>query len=335
MRSGSWAKWNGAITAPPHDQEGYDIMNRCVFCLLGLCLTAAAAAAEDPGGSPGKEGVVLQQRFQQMAKGSSWREVATHAIGFRTFHPQGMTAVGDRFYLSSVEVIDRKADKGIGHLFEIGRTGALLREMTLGEGTMYHPGGIDYDGKRIWVPAAAYHPDSSSIVYTVNPETLRAREVFRFNDHLGAVSHFLEKQLLVAASWGARHFYRWKTVERDGEWTVSDPEHPEKFPNGNHYIDYQDMQRLPGTAYLLCSGLQSYSIGENKLPTASLGGIDLVQVEELRAHHQIPVPLRPALAPAWTQNPFYVETSDTGLRFFFVPEDEKSSIHVFEVEPGR
>ena len=57
----------------------------------------------------------------------------------------------------------------------------------------------------------------------------------------------------------------------------------------------------------------------------------MVNVEELCAHHQVPVPVRPSLMPAWTQNPFYVELVNEGLRFFFIPEDNKSSMYVFEV----
>ena len=242
-----------------------------------------------------------------------------------------MTAVGDRFFLSSVEVVDREKGQGTGHLFEMNRTGALLRETTLGEGEMYHPGGIDYDGTNVWVSVGAYRPDSASIVYTVNPDTLQSREVFRFADHLGAVVHFPDKNLLVAVSWGSRHFYRWETVLQDGQWTVPDPEHPVMKPNGSHYIDYQDTQRIPGTPYLLCSGLQGYSLPEGKLSGIRLGGIDMVNVEELCAHHQVPVPVRPSLMPAWTQNPFYVELVNEGLRFFFIPEDNKSSMYVFEV----
>jgi hypothetical protein len=308
-------------------------MHHWPFCALGLCLMATAAVAEGSGASP--DGAALEARFRQMTKDVAWREVDTREIGFPTFHPQGMTAVGDRFFLSSVEVVDRKADKGIGHLFEMSRQGALLREMTLGEGAVYHPGGIDFDGKRIWVPVAEYRPDSASIVYTVDPETLQSREVFRFKDHLGAISHFPDKNILVAASWGSRRFYRWKTAESGGEWTVPDPEHPDTAPNGSHYIDYQDVQRLPGTPYLLCSGLQTYSVEQSRVAAMKLGGIDMVHVEQLLAHHQTPVPLRPAVGPAWTQNPFYVELSDSGLRFFFVPEDGKSSIHVFEVALGK
>ena len=309
-------------------------MTHWFICGWAFCLCAAAAVSQEHAASPKTDDNLLFTRFCRMTIDSSWREVSTNALPFRTFHPQGMTTVGDKFYLSSVEVIDRKADKGVGHLFEMDRKGALLREMTLGEGAMYHPGGIDYDGKCIWVPVAAYHPDSSAIVYTVDPGTLKAREVFRFKDHLGAISHFPDKKLLVAASWGSRRFYRWKTAENAGEWTVPDPDHPEVFPNASHYIDYQDLQRIPGTPYLLCSGLQTYEIEGSKLPALKLGGIDLVNVEDLLPHHQVPVPLRPALLPAWTQNPFHVEPTESGLRFFFIPEDEKSSIHIFEVNPA-
>ena len=44
---------------------------------------------------------------------------------------------------------------------------------------MYHPGGIDYDGRHIWVPVAEYRPNSRSIIYRVpvtqNPVWVEAR----------------------------------------------------------------------------------------------------------------------------------------------------------------
>ena len=179
-------------------------------CGLALCLLSTVAVCGENAHATDEGHALLPTRFCQMSKDSSWKEVSTQALSFKTFHPQGMTAVGERFFLSSVEVVDRKAGKGVGHLFEMDRKGTLLREMTLGEGAMYHPGGIDYDGRYVWVPVAEYRPDSSAIVYAVDPETLKAREVFRFKDHLGAVSHFPDRKLLVAASWGSRKFYRWK-----------------------------------------------------------------------------------------------------------------------------
>ena len=83
-----------------------------------------------------------------------------------------MVKIGDALYLSSVEIrkpttrypqlqdgYDRDTGEGVGHLFKLDLKGNLLAQMTLGEGTVYHPGGIDFDGKSIWVPVAEYRPN--------------------------------------------------------------------------------------------------------------------------------------------------------------------------------
>lgn len=298
-------------------------MPKAVYSIFLLALLRASVNAAEPSS--------LEGMFQRLNPGSLWQPVETRAVAFPTHHPQGMTAVGERFFLSSVEVIDRATEQGKGHLFEMDRQGALLRSIQLGEGALYHPGGIDYDGARIWVPVAAYRPDSAAIVYTVNPATMESREMFRFDDHLGALSHFPEQGLLIGVNWGSRRFYRWKTEQREGEWIVPDAAHPETQRNGNYYIDYQDMQRIPGTAYLLCGGLQTYVEPGKKGPSFALGGIDLVHTEGLRAHHQLPMPLRSQGRRAWTQNPFFVETCEQGLRFFFIPEDNTSLMYIFEL----
>ena len=90
---------------------------------------------------------------------------------------RGRVRIGDTLFVSSVEVKiptkrygalvdghDRDAGEGVGHLFKVdlrtGHEGTLLASTTLGEGTMYHPGGIDFDGTSLWVPVAEYRPDS-------------------------------------------------------------------------------------------------------------------------------------------------------------------------------
>ncbi|WP_254636308.1 DUF6454 family protein, partial [Lysinibacillus sp. GbtcB16] len=75
------------------------------------------------------------------------------------------------FYLSSVELLEapvsftnanqgysRTEGKGIGHLYVMDERGQLLHDIQIGEGTMYHPGGIDTDGHYIWIPVAEYRP---------------------------------------------------------------------------------------------------------------------------------------------------------------------------------
>ena len=53
-------------------------------------------------------------------------------------------------------------------------SGSLVTDIRVGASEMYHPGGMDYDGTSIWVPVAEYRPNSHSILYSVNPETMSA-----------------------------------------------------------------------------------------------------------------------------------------------------------------
>jgi hypothetical protein len=92
-----------------------------------------------------------------------------------------------------------------------------LADLPLGEGSIYHPGGIDYDGRHIW-PVAEYRPNSRSIVYRVNPETMKATEILRFGDHIGALVHDTDDNTLHGVSWGSRRFYRF-TLDDQGRVT--------------------------------------------------------------------------------------------------------------------
>ena len=140
------------------------------------CTTMNVADDRTSGGS------ALADRVRQVTRSTAWRPVTTVAMQFDTQHPQGMVKIGDMLFVSSVEITtptkrfpqpqggyDRDAGDGVGHLFKVDMKGNLLTDLKLGEGTIYHPGGIDYDGRYIWVPVAEYRPNSRSIVYRVDP----------------------------------------------------------------------------------------------------------------------------------------------------------------------
>jgi hypothetical protein len=59
------------------------------------------------------------------------------------------------------------------------------------------------------VPVAEYRPNSRSIVYRVDPATMKADEVFRFPDHIGGIVRNTDDNTLHGVSWGSRRFYRW------------------------------------------------------------------------------------------------------------------------------
>src|SRR3982751_6437825 len=164
---------------------------RALVVLLG----AAAAVAQDTRS-------IVADRVMTLTRSSTWTPVASIPVAFRTFHPQGMVKIGETFFVSSVEVIDRDAGKGIGHLFKIDKAGGLIADLRLGEGAIYHPGGIDYDGTSIWVPVAEYRPDSRAIIYRVDPAAMTATEMFRVADHVGAIVHDTDAGTLHGVSWG-------------------------------------------------------------------------------------------------------------------------------------
>jgi Family of unknown function (DUF6454) len=119
-----------------------------------LAVAILSRIAVQPGGDIPRSAIA--DRVSRLTRSTDWIRVSTIPVQFTTFHPQGMVKIGERFFVSSVEVHDREAAAGVGHLFQFDLSGRLLANLTLGEGPMYHPGGIDYAGRYIWVRVAAY-----------------------------------------------------------------------------------------------------------------------------------------------------------------------------------
>jgi hypothetical protein len=278
------------------------------------CAVAAAAFAEPRSG--------VADRVMKLTRESIWKPAGSIQVQFRTWHPQGLVKIGDTFFVSSVEVRSRERGEGVGHLFKIDRTGRLLADLTLGEGAIYHPGGIDYDGTNIWVPTAEYRPDSRSIVYRVDPASMKATEVFRFADHLGAIVHDSSEKTLHAVSWGSRRLYAWKVGNERAA--------PVRTTNPSHYVDYQDC-KYAGGQRMVCSGVTEIRQTAQS-PPFRLGGIEIVDLVRGQPVFQAPVLLWTAGGLAMTQNPVCLEETTTGLRGYFMPEDDASTIYIYDVE---
>lgn len=291
---------------------------------VSLCMLAAAAmqvAAADAR-------LVVAERVMRLTRDTVWTRVSAVPIGFRTFHPQGLVKIGDTFFLSSVEVLDRDAGRGTGHLFKMDATGRRLADLKLGEGAIYHPGGLDSDGTSIWVAVAEYRPDSRSIIYRVDPTTMTAVEVLRFADHIGAIVHDTGERALHGVSWGSRRFYRWG-LGRDGRVTnaAASPAALRTL-NPSHYVDYQDC-KYAGQRRMLCSGVTELRRSADA-PRFRLGGLELIDLRDGRPLHQVPILLWTDSGLDMTHNPVWIEPSPSGLRAYFVPEDDNSTLYVFE-----
>lgn len=305
--------------------------------VIVIALTAAAL----PAAAVAEAG--LAERVRMLDRNSDWAEVSSETLDFLTHHPQGMARVGNHLFVSSVEIIepterydaprdgmDRSAGVGAGHLFKMTLDGELVGRITLGEGDVYHPGGIDFDGTHLWVPVAEYRPNSASIVYRVDPETLEAEEVFRYADHLGGLLHDAENGTLHGVSWGSRRLYTF-TLAEDGSVPDADAPREEVMTlNPSHYVDYQDC-RLAEPSQALCTGVAVYDVNETRF---NLGGLGLIDLAEGRPIHQTPIPLWTEDGLDLAHNPVWIETTPTGLRGYFMPEDDESRLFVYDVAIG-
>ncbi len=269
---------------------------------------------------------MAEQRMEPL----SFRLARSIRLRSTVYHPQGMTKVNGHFYVSAVELIERHqrlprpdADqkpertygRGRGHLFKFDERGNLIGQTILGEGSIYHPGGIDYDGKHLWIPVAEYRPYSRSIVYRVDPLDLSLREAFRVDDHIGALVFNRRDMSIHGVSWGSREFYTWT---KSGDLIA-------RSENGSHYVDYQDCQFVR-PEHMLCSGMATYSL--RSLGSFALGGVDLVRITDYLPVHQIPVAIYPDeknVEVVMTRNPMFAELRNGVLTFYFLPEDSSAA----------
>ncbi|MFZ9854160.1 MAG: DUF6454 family protein [Limisphaerales bacterium] len=285
----------------------------------------------------------LAARFQKVASETPWLERPSVPLTFDAHHPQGLVKVGDHFYLSTVEILkrpeiwspprdgfDRGVGEGVGHLMRFDSHGSLVADLRLGEGAIYHPGGIDFDGEHLWVPVAQYRPGGHSRIYRVSVPSFEALEVFRFPDHIGAVAYDRRSRVLHGVSWGSRFFYRWRIPEHGPvEDALKNPEDLRR-PNPSFYIDYQDCKWL-GAGLVVCSGVRTYAKPPGASTAFALGGIEIVDIEALRPVHQVPVEHWSPSGRVLSQNAFWWEPIDRGLRLSFVPDDGRSAVRIFDL----
>ena len=300
---------------------------------FAACATTALSAP-DPG--------PLATRVMQIDRTTQWRAVSDISIPFNTHHPQGMVRIeGDTFFTSveilratnrypqPVDGLDRDAGEGRGHLFRISETGALKSDIALGEGDIYHPGGLDFDGRWLWIPVAEYRPNSRSIIYRVDPVTLAATEAFRVPDHIGAVAVDREAHALIGVSWSGARIYRW-LLQPDGSVTPADLAAPPSDMKRAHYIVWQDCHGLAGHM-MLCTGLATYT-RPGDASSLSLGGAELIDLATLRPLWQTPIELWSTSGRSMLQNPAWFEPTPTGLRAWFMPDDDTSTLYSYEVD---
>lgn len=300
-------------------------MNKLALTLPAVALAASLGVASAAPGVAAKHDRddALVSTFADVTRSTAWTKTATIDLEFDTYHPQAMEVAGNYMAISSVQIdeapvkypapvngMDRTPGKGKGHLFITDRAGNLLKDVTFGEGDIYHPGGLDFDGRYIWMPVAEYRPDSRAIIYRIDTQTWEVKEIMRVADHIGGVILDQKRNLLVGQSWGSRRFY---------EWTL-DGRQVSKRMNPSHFVDYQDCEYVK-TAKMLCTGITNLPPAPGSNKPYELGGAAMIDLRNGRILHEAPIQLWSTAGHVVTRNPVDIDARGRHLTMYAAPDD--------------
>lgn len=291
-------------------------MRMIASALAGVLMTVLTVSGADAGSRSPQEDDGVAAGFGQVTVLTPWKQVSKVPLRFPTYHPQGFALVGDLIFMSTVEVTeepkkyvlpvdgyDRTPGKGFGHVLVLDRAGKQLADIKVGEGTTYHPGGIDYDGTNVWVPVGEYRPNSKSIVYTIDPITHQVTEKFRVNDHIGGVVRDRATGHVHGMNWGSRKFFNW--TDTGTQVAVN--------TNPNLLIDYQDCAYVTERKQL-CSGMGSLPV---------LGSIALLDLADKdRNLKELPFLHYSTAGRVVTRNPLAFEVTGKTARIIAAPDNQ-------------
>ena len=330
----------------------YVALRALLGALLALSLLAAPAGARvapaDAPPPPAAEGGQIAAAFAKLSRDTSWQLIRKVPLKFNAYHPEGIVRLGDRYVLSAVEVIeptqkyqppgtiidgtDRTPGKGVGHLLAFDNEGNLLADRHVAEtdSTIYHPGGLDYDGRDLWLAVAEYRPNKPSIIYRVDPESLVPREVLRSPDHIGGIVHDTRRHRILGLNWGSRKAYEWKLTGHGAVVTAT-------VTNPSYFVDYQDCKYLGRPRAfkhpaMLCSGIATlHHVGPDGQPVNyDLGGVAEVDVTTMRPLDEVPFQEYTDQRQVATRNALDVQVVNGHLRLYLVADDNQSNLLIYE-----
>jgi uncharacterized protein DUF6454 len=305
----------------------------------GSAPAASSVAAPVAGaGAVAGSGAAAHRRDGELAAGllavdrsTAWTQLAKLKLGFPTFHPEGLVVTKNRFYLSSVEIIeptqkyptpvdgfDRTPGKGVGHLFVIDRAGTLIKDVILGQGIVYHPGGIDLQGNDLLVPVAQYRPGSSAEIDRVDLRTLKVTRLFTVPDHIGGIVYDTSTGHLVGNNWGSRTFYEWTPRGR----LVS------TWKNPQNMLDFQDCQYVPA-GKMACAGVTNLPQTPAAGGTAAiyeLGGFALLDLRKHVVLNDVPFQQWSDAGHVMTRNPVKLSADGNVLTMWAAPDNGEEGV---------
>src|SRR3954470_2824862 len=316
--------------------------------LAGVALSATSATAKQRTTLPepaAADGARIARLFEQVTRNTTWKLVDSVRLQTETWHTEGIVKVGDRWIVSSVQVTeptvkypdgriidgtDRTPGAGFGHLMSFDADGTLLSDRVLNApGALeYHPGGLDYDGRSVWVTLAQYRPNSSSTFLRIDPLTLAATPLLHAHDHFGGVVDDTIRHRLAPLNGAARGPSSWRIRPRLGLDAFTQP--LLVVSNPSHFVDYQDCKylgRVPGERHplMLCGGITQYG-------TFQLGGVALLDTQTLSPVWELPITMLSPAGNVITRNPIDVDVVNGKLRLYLAPDDDATTVFTYEAE---
>lgn len=268
---------------------------------------------------------------------NEWQLVESIDLKFDTYHPQGMLKVDDTFYITTVKVERRPRytrqgkqvsvmDEGAGkgYLMQFDAGGNLLKCIELCEGAIFHPGGMDFDGRYIWVPITKYYPYSRSLIVRVDVRSHQVEKVCYVDDSIGAIIHDTDNNILVGANWDADELLTWQLDSalevKDAELTAAERRHA----NTAKHLAIQDSKYIGGGKMV--------GFGLKNGPKGRVGGFDVIDTRTFEKLRSADIELRTPRKSIVSGNPSTIEIVGDKMHLYFAPEDNKTTLYIYQTQ---
>ena len=307
----------------------------CAYILVAVAsvMVCSASYAAKPLSKQGKR----VAKALMSTDPNEWQLVESIDLKFDTYHPQGMLKVDDTFYITTVKVERRPRytrqgkqvsvmDEGAGkgYLMQFDAGGNLLKCIELCEGAIFHPGGMDFDGRYIWVPITKYYPYSRSLIVRVDVRSHQVEKVCYVDDSIGAIIHDTDNNILVGANWDADEFLTWQLDSalevKDAELTAAERRHA----NTAKHLAIQDSKYIGGGKMV--------GFGLKNGPKGRVGGFDVIDTRTFEKLRSADIELRTPRKSIVSGNPSTIEIVGDKMRLYFAPEDNKTTLYIYQTQ---
>lgn len=276
----------------------------------------------------------------------NWKQIAELDLGRQTYHPQGIIVLGNRVLLSTVEtkfvamgekawLIAYDMTPGNNSIREIWRHGFDEAKKV----NQCHPGGMDTDGNRVFIPLAVYRKGYPSKIISYPVTTLTQNVdpgepksiIAEFTDHIGGVA--ITGSNCSAINWGTNKIYSANLKGSHQEFEQIEFSGIIEGRSGFERVhEYQDCKGID-EGIAICGGKTKSVDGQ------SPGVIDIIKIEGNRyevLRRIIVPPVSGGIIPTFNTLDVQVakrSNTETTLHFFFAPNNmPNTKLRIYEVK---